>query len=68
MLPLALQDFKVPDTSRISLPEVPVEWSGRLFVLTGWFRRLAGWLGGVAVALLAVKLALWLILRIKPFG
>lgn len=67
MLPLAQQDFRVPDPSRISLPEDTVEWSGRLFLLTRWFRRVAVWLGGVSVAICVVSWALWLILGIKPF-
>ena len=59
MLPLERQDFRVPDPSRIRLPEDTVEWSGRLFVLTRWFRRVAVWLTCLAVSIVLVSWAVW---------
>lgn len=41
MLPLADQEFRVPDPGQVRLPEDGVPWSDRLFVLTRWFRRAA---------------------------
>lgn len=61
MLPLEQQDFRVPDPSRISLPEDTVEWSGRLFLLTRWFRRVAIWITYLAVGIVLVSRTVWLL-------
>lgn len=61
MLPLEQQDFRVPDPSRISLPEDTVEWSGRLFLLTRWFRRVAIWITYLAVGIVLVRWTVWLL-------
>jgi hypothetical protein len=61
MLPLEQQDFRVPDPSRISLPEDTVEWSGRLFLLTRWFRRVAFWLTCLSVGVVLVSWAVWFV-------
>ena len=61
MLPLEQQDFRVPDPSRISLPKDTVEWSGRLFLLTRWFRRVAIWITYLAVGIVLVSWSVWLL-------
>ena len=61
MLPLEHQEFRVPDPSRISLPEDTVEWSGRLFLLTRWFRRVAIWITYLAVGIVLVRWTVWLL-------
>ncbi len=66
MLPLKQQEFRVPDPSRISLPEDTVEWSGRLFLLTRWFRRVALWITCLAVVIMLVSWAVWFMFGIKP--
>jgi hypothetical protein len=55
MLPLEQQEFRVPDAGRVRLPEDAPEWSGRLFVLTRWFRRIATVLTVLAAVILAVR-------------
>ena len=61
MLPLEQQEFRVPDPSRISLPEDEVQWSGRLFLLTRWFRRVAFWLTCLSVGVVLVSWAVWFV-------
>jgi hypothetical protein len=39
----------------VRLPEDAPEWSGRLFVLTRWFRRIATVLTVLAAVILAVR-------------
>ncbi len=67
MLPLKHQEFRVPDASRIGLPEDIVEWSGRLFLLTRWFRRVALWLTCLAVGIVLVSWAWWFISSTQVF-
>lgn len=61
MLPLTQQDFRVPDPSRIRLPEDAVEWSGRLFLLTRWFRRVTFWLTCLAVVIVLFNWTVWFV-------
>lgn len=55
MLPLEQQELRVPDAGRVRLPEDAPEWSGRLFLLTRWFRRIARVLTVLAAVILAVR-------------
>jgi|GEM_PF-2254679 len=52
MLPLKQQEFRVPDPSDISLPEDPVDWAKRLFLLEKWFRSVAKWMACLAFGIM----------------
>ena len=57
MLPLEEQEFRVPSAERFTLPRERVEWSGRLFTMSRWFRRVAI---GIVVLTVLVTAVRWM--------